>query len=180
MQIHRLHRINKEITITKIRLTGVDGKQIGVVNINEALKKSEELGLDLVEISPSSVPPVCRIMNYGKFLYEKNKSIKEQRKKQKIIHTKEIKFRPGTDEGDYQVKLRNVVKFLNEGDKIKITLRFRGGELVHQQINAKVLYRIRQELNNLAIVESFPNKIEGRQMTMILAPKKTTKLTKKN
>lgn len=174
MQSNRLHRINKEITITKIRLTGIDGKQIGIVNFNEALSRSEELGLDLVEISPNSDPPVCRIMNYGKFLYEKNKSIKEQKKKQKVIHIKEIKFRPNTDEGDYQIKLRNIIKFLNEGNKIKITLRFRGGELIHHQIGSKILYRIRQELNNLTIVEYFSNKVEGRQMTMLLSPKKNT------
>lgn len=172
MQLNRLHRINKEITIKKTRLTGIDGKQIGIVHFNEALNKAAELGLDLVEISPNSEPPVCRIMDYGKFLYEKNKSTKEQKKKQKIIHTKEIKFRPGTDEGDYQVKLRNIIKFLHEGNKIKITLRFRGGELVHHQIGVKILHRIRKELDNLIIVESFPNRIEGRQMTMLLAPKK--------
>lgn len=172
MQLNRLHRINKEITVSKTRLTGVDGKQIGVVNFNEALNKAEELGLDLVEISPNSDPPVCRIMDYGKFLYAKNKSIKEQKKKQKVVRAKEIKFRPGTDEGDYQVKLRNIIKFLSEGSKIKITLRFRGGELVHHQIGVKVLYRIRQELNDLAAIEYFPNKIEGRQMTMVLSPKK--------
>ncbi|CAD83419.1 translation initiation factor IF-3 [Candidatus Blochmanniella floridana] len=172
MQSFRLHRINREITIKKIRLTGADGKQIGVVNFNEAIKQAEDLELDLVEISPNSDPPVCKIMNYGKFLYEKNKSTKEQKKKQKIIHIKEIKFRPGTDEGDYQVKLRNIIKFLNDGYKIKITLRFRGGELIHQQIGVRVLHRISQDLHDLMTVEIFPNKVEGRQMTMILAPKK--------
>lgn len=179
MQINRLHRINREITILKTRLTGIDGKQIGVVNINEALKKAEEIGLDLVEVSPNANPPVCRIMDYGKFLYEKNKSTKEQRKKQKTIHTKEIKFRPRTDERDYQVKIRNIIKFLIEGDKIKITLRFRGGELAHHHFGVKMLDRIRQELHDIAIVESFPNKIEGRQMTMVLTPKKNIKFTKK-
>lgn len=111
-------------------------------------------------------------MDYGKFVYEKNKSTKEQKKKQKVIHIKEIKFRPGTDEGDYQVKLRNLIKFINEGDKIKVTLRFRGGELAHHQLGLKMLHRIQNELQELTIVELFPNKIEGRQMTMILAPKK--------
>lgn len=172
MQINSLHRINREITISKTRLTGIDGKQIGIVDFVEALKKAESFGLDLVEISPNADPPVCRIMDYGKFIYEKNRSIKEQRKKQKIIHIKEIKFRPGTDEGDYKIKLRNIVKFLNQGDKIKITLRFRGGELVHQHIGINMLHRICQELNNLAIIENFPNKVEGRQMTMMLIPKK--------
>ncbi|URJ27234.1 translation initiation factor IF-3 [Candidatus Blochmanniella camponoti] len=172
IQSIRLHRINREISSAKVRLTGVDGKQIGVVSLYEALKQSEDIGLDLVEVSPNSDPPVCRIMNYGKFLYEKNKSTKEQKKKQKVIHVKEIKFRPGTDEGDYQVKLRNLIKFLNEGDKVRITLRFRGGELAHHQLGAKILYRIRHELHELTTVEFFSNKIEGRQMTMILAPKK--------
>ncbi|URJ25420.1 translation initiation factor IF-3 [Candidatus Blochmannia ocreatus (nom. nud.)] len=171
-QLIRSHRINNEIKSKKIRLTGADGKQIGVVSLHEALNKSAEIGLDLVEISPNSDPPVCKIMNYGKFLYEKSKSTKEQKKKQKTIHIKEIKFRPNTDEGDYQIKLRNLIKFLTAGNKVKITLRFRGGELVHHQIGAQVLYRIRHELNALTIVEFFSNKIEGRQMTMILAPKK--------
>lgn len=167
-----MNRINNEINATKIRLTNVDGKQIGIVSLSEALKQSEEIGLDLVEISPNADPPVCKIMNYGKFIYQKNKSIKEQKKKQKVIHVKEIKFRPGTDEGDYQIKLRNLIKFINEGDKIKVTLRFRGGELAHHQLGLKMLHRIRHELKELTIVELFPNKIEGRQITMILAPKK--------
>lgn len=136
------------------------------------MRQSEAENLDLVEISPNSDPPVCKIMDYGKFIYEKNKSIKEQKKKQKIIHIKEIKFRPGTEEGDYQVKLRNLIKFINEGDKIKVTLRFRGGELAHHQLGLKMLYRIRHALKELTIVESFPGKVEGRQITMILAPKK--------
>lgn len=140
--------------------------------MREALAKSEELGLDLVEISPNAEPPVCRIMDYGKFLYEKSKSSKEQKKKQKIIQIKEIKFRPGTDEGDYQVKLRNLVRFLEDGDKAKITLRFRGREMAHQNIGINVLNRVKNDLIDLALVESFPSKIEGRQMIMILAPKK--------
>jgi len=136
------------------------------------LSKSEELGLDLVEISPNAEPPVCRIMDYGKFLYEKSKSSKEQKKKQKVIQIKEIKFRPGTDEGDYQVKLRNLTRFLEDGDKAKITLRFRGREMAHQKIGVDVLNRVKNDLIELAVVESFPSKIEGRQMIMILAPKK--------
>jgi len=142
------------------------------VNLREALEKSEELGLDLVEISPNAEPPVCRIMDYGKFLYEKSKSSKEQKKKQKVIQIKEIKFRPGTDEGDYQVKLRNLIRFLEDGDKAKITLRFRGREMAHQKIGVDVLNRVKNDLIELATVESFPSKIEGRQMIMILAPKK--------
>lgn len=158
-----------------MRLTGVDGEQIGIVSLNEALEKAEEAGVDLVEISPNAEPPVCRVMDYGKFLYEKSKSTKEQKKKQKVIQVKEIKFRPGTDDGDYQVKLRNLVRFLEDGDKAKITLRFRGREMAHQQIGMEVLNRVRKDLcedSDLAVVESFPSKIEGRQMIMVLAPKK--------
>lgn len=147
------------------------------MSLREALEKAEEAGVDLVEISPNAEPPVCRIMDYGKFLYEKSKSSKEQKKKQKVIQVKEIKFRPGTDEGDYQVKLRSLIRFLEEGDKAKITLRFRGREMAHQQIGnqqigMEVLNRVKDDLQELAVVESFPTKIEGRQMIMVLAPKK--------
>ncbi|MCZ4058582.1 translation initiation factor IF-3 [Pantoea sp. LMR881] len=175
VQPTRPNRINSEIRATEVRLTGVDGEQIGIVSLREALEKAEEAGVDLVEISPNAEPPVCRIMDYGKFLYEKSKSSKEQKKKQKVIQVKEIKFRPGTDDGDYQVKLRNLIRFLEEGDKAKITLRFRGREMAHQQIGMEVLNRVRKDLCedlDLAIVESFPSKIEGRQMIMVLAPKK--------
>ncbi|CAL4319442.1 translation initiation factor IF-3 [Buchnera aphidicola] len=172
IQLTRPHRINSEIRAAKIRLTGVDGDQMGIYNLYEALEKSEDLGLDLVEISPNAEPPVCRIMDYGKFLYEKSKSSKEQKKKQKIVQIKEIKFRPSTDEGDYQVKLRNLVRFLEDGDKVKITLRFRGREMAHQKIGVNVLNRVKNDLIELANIESFPSKIEGRQMVMILSPKK--------
>lgn len=151
---------------------GIDGEQIGIVILNEALEKAEESGVDLVEINPNAEPPICRIMDYGKFLYKKRKSTKEQKKKQKVIQVKEIKFRPGTDEGDYQVKLRNLIRFLEDGDKARITLRFRGREMAHQQIGIEVLNRIRDDLSELAVVESFPSKIEGRQIIMVLAPKK--------
>ncbi|PPI88797.1 translation initiation factor IF-3 [Candidatus Pantoea edessiphila] len=174
-QMARSDRINYEINATEVRLTGFDGEQIGVVSLKEALQKAEDLGVDLVEISPNAEPPVCRIMNYGKFIYEKSKSSKEQKKKQKIIQIKEIKFRPGTDQGDYQIKLRNLIKFLEEGNKTKVTLRFRGREMAHQQIGIEILNRIRKNLCedlDLAIIESFPAKIEGRQIIMILAPKK--------
>ncbi|AMB75629.1 MULTISPECIES: translation initiation factor IF-3 [Pantoea] len=175
VQPTRPNRINSEIRATEVRLTGVEGEQLGIVSLREALEKAEEAGVDLVEISPNAEPPVCRIMDYGKFLYEKSKSSKEQKKKQKVIQVKEIKFRPGTDDGDYQVKLRNLIRFLEEGDKAKITLRFRGREMAHQQIGMEVLNRVRKDLCedlDLAIVESFPSKIEGRQMIMVLAPKK--------
>ncbi|ARA24063.1 TPA: translation initiation factor IF-3 [Proteus mirabilis] len=172
IQSTRQNRINGEIRAHEVRLTGLDGEQIGVVSLKEALEKAEEAGADLVEISPNAEPPVCRIMDYGKFLYEKSKTLKEQKKKQKVIQVKEVKFRPGTDEGDYQVKLRNLIRFLEDGDKAKVTLRFRGREMAHQQIGMEMLNRIREDLDELASVESFPNKIEGRQMIMVLAPKK--------
>ncbi|NIH15571.1 translation initiation factor IF-3 [Serratia symbiotica] len=175
VQSARPNRINREIRVQEVRLTGIDSEQIGIVSLNEALQKAGEAGADLVEISPNAEPPVCRIMDYGKFLYEKSKSTKEQKKKQKVIQVKEIKFRPGTDDGDYQVKLRNLVRFLEDGDKAKITLRFRGREMAHQQIGMEVLNRVRRDLceeADLAVVESFPTKIEGRQMIMVLAPKK--------
>ncbi|NBN46646.1 translation initiation factor IF-3 [Proteus sp. G2626] len=172
IQSTRQNRINGEIRAHEVRLTGLDGEQIGVVSLKEALEKAEEAGADLVEISPNAESPVCRIMDYGKFLYEKSKTLKEQKKKQKVIQVKEVKFRPGTDEGDYQVKLRNLIRFLEDGDKAKVTLRFRGREMAHQQIGMEMLNRIREDLDELAAVESFPNKIEGRQMIMVLAPKK--------
>ena len=142
------------------------------MSVRDALAKAEEAGVDLVEISPNAEPPVCRIMDYGKYLYEKSKSQKEQKKKQKVVQVKEIKFRPGTDEGDYQVKLRSLIRFLEDGDKAKITLRFRGREMAHQQIGMEMLNRIKADLEELAIVESFPSRIEGRQMIMVRSPKK--------
>ncbi|HFT1685429.1 TPA: translation initiation factor IF-3, partial [Providencia stuartii] len=157
----RPNRINEEIRATEIRVTGFDGEQLGVMSVREALAKAEEAGVDLVEISPNAEPPVCRIMDYGKYLYEKSKSQKEQKKKQKVVQVKEIKFRPGTDEGDYQVKLRSLIRFLEDGDKAKVTLRFRGREMAHQQIGMEVLNRIKADLDELASVESFPSKIEG-------------------
>ncbi|VFP82883.1 translation initiation factor IF-3 [Candidatus Erwinia haradaeae] len=175
VQLVRANRINGDIRATEVRLTDIEGEQIGIVSLDEALEKAKGAGVDLVEISPNAEPPVCRIMNYGKFLYEKNKSYKEQKKKQKVMQVKEIKFRPGTDDGDYQVKLRNLMRFLEDGNKTKITLCFRGREMAHQQLGMEVINRVRKDLcedRNLAILESFPTKIEGRQMVMILAPKK--------
>jgi translation initiation factor IF-3 len=141
------------------------------VSISEALEAAAAAGVDLVEISPNAEPPVCRIMDYGKFLYEKSKATKEQKKKQKQIQVKEIKFRPGTDDGDYQVKLRNLIRFLEEGNKAKVTLRFRGREMAHQELGFDLLNRIKADLDELAVVEAFP-KLEGRQAVMVLAPKK--------
>lgn len=135
------------------------------------MAQAAEQQLDLVEISPNAEPPVCRLMDYGKFIYEKSKSAKDQRKKQKQIQVKEIKFRPGTDVGDYQVKLRNLIRFLEEGNKAKITLRFRGREMAHQELGVDLLNRIKADLDEISVVESFP-KMEGRQMVMVLGPKK--------
>jgi translation initiation factor IF-3 len=140
------------------------------VSIGEAMQTAEQASLDLVEISPNAEPPVCKIMDYGKFLFEKSKSLKEQKKKQKQIQVKEIKFRPGTDEGDYQVKLRNLRRFLEAGDKAKVTIRFRGREMAHQEIGIDLLRRVRDDLADIANCESFPNRVEGRQMIMVLAP----------
>lgn len=149
-----------------------DGEQAGIVSIQQALEMAEQAALDLVEISPNAEPPVCRIMNYGKFLYEKSKTAKEQKKKQKVVQVKEIKFRPGTDEGDYQVKLRSLIRFLEDGDKAKITVRFRGREMAHQDIGLDVLERVKNDLADISVVESAPGKLEGRQAVMVLAPKK--------
>lgn len=142
-----------------------------MVSIKDAQNLADEAGVDLVEISPNAEPPVCRIMDYGKFLFDKAKSAKEQKKKQKQVQVKEIKFRPGTDENDYQVKLRNLIRFLEDGDKAKITLRFRGREMAHQNLGMDLLNRIKADLEEYAVVESFP-KMEGRQAIMVLAPKK--------
>ncbi len=163
--------MNGEIRCKEVRLVGLDGEPIGVVTIEEALDRALKAGVDLVEISPNAEPPVCRIMDFGKFLYEKSKSQKEQKKKQKQVQIKEIKFRPGTDEGDYQVKLRNLIRFLEDGDKAKVTLRFRGREMAHQDLGMNVLERVKNDLEELAVVESFP-RVEGRQAVMMLAPKK--------
>ena len=143
---------------------------VGVVSLRDALIAAEEAGLDLVEVSPNADPPVCKILDYGKFKYEAQKKANEARKKQKVIEVKEIKLRPGIDEHDYEIKMRNVKRFLEEGDKVKITLRFRGREMAHQDLGMNVLVRVRDETEELAKVEQMP-KLEGRQMVMILAPR---------
>ncbi|XOV81381.1 MAG: translation initiation factor IF-3 [Aestuariibacter sp.] len=165
-------RINHDITSNEVRLIGPDGDQLGVVSITEALDKASQSELDLVEISPNANPPVCKIMDYGKFLFEKSKALKEQKKKQKQIQVKEVKFRPGTDIGDYQVKLRNLRRFLEGGDKAKVTIRFRGREMAHQEIGIELLNRIKTDLEDISNCESFPRRVEGRQMIMVLAPTK--------
>ena len=152
-------------------MIGAEGEQVGVVSIAAANKMAEEAELDLVEIAPTAKPPVCRIMDFGKFKYRESKRQHEAKLKQKQIVVKEVKFRPGTDEGDYKIKLRNLVRFLEEGDKIKVTLRFRGREMAHQEFGVRLLERIRGELESHAIVEQFP-KMEGRQLVMVMSPKK--------
>ncbi|MEY4214012.1 MAG: translation initiation factor [Pseudomonadota bacterium] len=167
----REHRINGEITVPEIRLIGPENQPIGIVSTREALRMAEESDVDLVEIAPTAVPPVCRLMDYGKFKYQEQKRAHDARLKQKIIQVKEVKFRPGTDEGDYLVKMRNVKRFLEDGDKAKITLRFRGREMAHQEFGVRLLDRIRTELEDVAMVEQMP-KLEGRQMIMVIAPKR--------
>ncbi len=152
-------------------MIGAEGEQLGVMSLNEAKQLAYEADMDLVEISPNADPPVCKIMDYGKFVFEQNKKQQAAKKKQKQIQVKEIKFRPGTEEGDYQVKLRNLTKFLNEGNKTKITIRFRGREMSHREIGMELLKRLEKDLEEIAVVEQFP-KMEGRQMVMVMGPKK--------
>ncbi|HCB44388.1 MAG: translation initiation factor IF-3 [Pseudomonas sp.] len=163
--------INENITAREVRLIGPDGEQVGVVSIQEALSAAEEAKLDLVEISPDATPPVCRIMDYGKHIFEKKKQQAAARKNQKQIQIKEIKFRPGTEEGDYQVKLRNLIRFLSDGDKAKVSLRFRGREMAHQELGMELLKRVEADLIEYGTVEQHP-KMEGRQLMMVIAPKK--------
>ena len=166
-----MHRINREITVPEVRLVGNDGEALGVVKLLDALRMSEEQEVDLVEIAPTAVPPVCKLMDYGKFKYQEAKRLHEAKLKQKVIQVKEVKFRPGTDGGDYGVKLRNLIRFLEEGDKTKITLRFRGREMAHQEIGVRMLERLKADLEEYGQVEQFP-KMEGRQMVMVLSPVK--------
>lgn len=156
-----------------MRLIDVDGNQAGIVSTREALRVAEEGGFDLVEISPTAKPPVCRIMDYGKYLFEVSKKQAEARKKQKQIQVKELKFRPTTEDGDYLVKLRNLIRFLEHGDKVKITLRFRGREVAHQELGMKILERIQKDTAEFAVIEQYPKR-EGRQLLMVLSPKKSS------
>ncbi|WP_245539208.1 translation initiation factor IF-3 [Thiolinea disciformis] len=167
----REHRINEDIRIPKIRLIDADGENKGVVSTQEALEMAQEANLDLVEIVPNGKPPVCRIMDYGKFRFDESKKAAIARKKQKQVQVKEIKFRPGTDDGDYKIKIRKLIEFLDEGDKTKITVRFRGRELAHRELGMELMKRIETDLTEYAVVEQFP-KLEGRQMVMVMAPKK--------
>lgn len=170
-------RVNEEITAPEVRLIGMDGEQLGIVSLQQALALAEENDIDLVEIAPTAKPPVCRLMDYGKFKYREAKKRHEAKLKQKQIQVKEVKFRPGTDEGDYQVKLRNLIRFLQEGDKAKITLRFRGREVTHQELGLRLLKRVENDLAEYGQVEQYP-KLEGRQMVMVMAPLKKHKSEK--
>ncbi|MDG1119153.1 MAG: translation initiation factor IF-3 [Flavimaricola sp.] len=164
-------RINERIRGSDIRLIGAEGENVGVVSPERALALAEEAGLDLVEISPNAVPPVCKIMDFGKYKYETQKKEAEARKNQKIIEIKEVKFRPNTDTHDYEVKMRSVFKFLENGDKVKVTLRFRGREMAHQDLGRQLLERVAEDTKEVGKVESFP-RLEGRQMVMMVGPTK--------
>jgi len=169
--------MNEMITAPQVRLIGVEKEPLGIVPIAEALRMADEAELDLVEISPLADPPVCRIMDIGKFKYAESKKLHEAKLKQKQVQIKEIKFRPNTDEGDYNIKLRNLIKFLGDGDKTKVTLRFRGREMAHQEIGMRLIERVRADLDDYGVVEQFP-KMEGRQMVMVLSPKAKKKEAK--
>ena len=170
--VERKHKLNREIMAPSVRLNGVNNEPLGIVGLQDALRMAGELDVDLVEIAATADPPVCRLMDYGKFKYQEQKKAAEAKAKQKVIEVKEVKFRPGTDEGDYNIKMRNLRRFIAEdGDKGKVTLRFRGREITHQDIGMRLLERIRDELADVAVVEHMP-KLEGRQMIMVLAPKK--------
>ena len=162
--------MNTEIDVLQVRLIDAENEMRGVVPLREALWAAEEVGLDLVEVSPGAEPPVCKVLDYGKYKYEAQKKKNEARKKQKTVDVKEIKLRPNIDDHDYEVKMRNARRFIGEGDKVKVTLRFRGREMAHQELGMNVLVRVREELDEMAKVEQMP-KMEGRQMVMVLAPR---------
>lgn len=163
-------RVNEDIDVPKVRLIGADGENIGVVTAREAMNYADEAGLDLVEISPNADPPVCKILDYGKYKYEAQKKKNEAKKKQKVIDVKEIKLRPNIDDHDYDVKMRNMRRFLSDGDKVKVTLRFRGREMAHQELGVDVLNRVKTDTDEIAKVEQ-EAKMEGRQMVMVVAPR---------
>jgi translation initiation factor IF-3 len=164
-------RRNDEIDAPKVRVIGADGEQAGVMSLSAALQIARNDELDLVEVSPTADPPVCRVMDFGKYIFELNKKAQTAKRKQKQVHVKEIKFRPGTDSGDYNIKLRKLIEFLEDGDKAKVTLRFRGREMAHQELGAKLLARVRDDLEEFGVVEQMPQ-LEGRQMIMVMSPKK--------
>ncbi|MYE00080.1 MAG: translation initiation factor IF-3 [Alphaproteobacteria bacterium] len=163
-------RVNEDIEARSVRLVAADGSMIGIVGIHEAIDAAQAVGLDLVEVSPNAEPPVCKVLDYGRFKYEAQKKKNEARKKQKTIEVKEIKMRPGIEQHDYDTKMRSVRRFLDDGDKVKVTLRFRGRELAHQEVGRAVLERVQSELGDAVKVEQFP-KMEGRQMVMVMSPR---------
>ncbi|MGI9227388.1 MAG: translation initiation factor IF-3 [Gammaproteobacteria bacterium] len=169
MSAAKENRLNEEITDQEVRLIGTDGENVGVVAIDKAQQIAQDADLDLVEIVPNANPPVCRVMDYGKFKFEQSKKAHAAKKKQKLIHVKEIKFRPGTEESDYQVKLKKLVEFLTSGNKTKVTIRFRGREMMHQELGSRLLDRIENDLSDYGEVEQRP-KLEGRQLVMVFAP----------
>lgn len=169
--LEKEHRVNDDINVPKVRLIDKDGENKGIVSLREALEMAYDAELDLVEIVPTAKPPVCRIMDYGKFRFDESKKAAQARKNQKQVQVKEIKMRPATDEGDYQIKLRKLKEFLEDGDKVKVTLRFKGREMAHKELGMDVLKRVEKDLEEAAVVEQFP-KLEGRQMVMLMAPKK--------
>jgi translation initiation factor IF-3 len=165
------YRINEQIDVSEVRLIDDAGEMLGVVSLRDAQARADDLGLDLVEVSPTAEPPVCKILDYGKFKYEAQKKANAARKKQRVIEVKEIKMRPSIDDNDYNIKMRKIFSFLEEGDKVKVTMRFRGRELAHQDIAMRVLTRVRDQVGELAKIEQFP-RMEGRQMVMVMAPSK--------
>jgi translation initiation factor IF-3 len=169
--VNKRVRRNDEIDAREVRVINASGEQVGVMPLSDAIGLAKDDGLDLVEVSPNAEPPVCRIMDFGKYQFEQSKKAQQSKRKQKQVHVKEIKFRPGTDEGDYQIKLRKLVQFLENGDKTKVTLRFRGREMAHKELGANLLKRVRGDLEDYGTVEQMPQ-MEGRQMVMVMAPKK--------
>jgi translation initiation factor IF-3 len=165
------YRINEQIDVSEVRLIDDAGEMLGVVSLRDAQARADDLGLDLVEVSPTAQPPVCKILDYGKFKSEAQKKANAARKKQRVIEVKEIKMRPSIDDNDYNIKMRKIFSFLEEGDKVKVTMRFRGRELAHQDIAMRVLTRVRDQVGELAKIEQFP-RMEGRQMVMVMAPSK--------
>ena len=168
---NKQNRKNQEIRVPNVRVIGADGEMVGVLTRDAALALAEESGMDLVEIQPQADPPVCRVMDFGKFKFEAQKKANAAKKKQKQVEIKELKFRPVTDEGDYQIKMRNIRRFLEEGDKVKINIRFRGREMSHQELGREMATRIETELGDEIVIESRP-RLEGRQRVMMIAPKK--------
>ena len=168
---NKSNRRNNEIRVPRVRVIGADGEQVGILERDEALAMAEAAGMDLVEIQPTADPPVCRVMDFGKFKFDQKKKAHDARRRSRQVETKELKFRPTTDVGDYNIKLRNVFKFLDEGNKVKVNIRFRGREMRHQELGIELAQRIQKDITEHGVVDQFP-RMEGRQMTMMISPKK--------